>query len=104
MLCLLRQANSSHACRDVKVYTPFPVDSIDHTITRTYLDSTGRHTVVIKKHGAVENHAQDIFVRRICPSQPPFPLTPLTVQRLSLYIGHIHIPHRCSAPETTDRR
>ncbi|KAK1921625.1 Ribophorin I, partial [Papiliotrema laurentii] len=48
--------------RDVEVFTPFPVDSITHSTHKTYLDTTGRHAVTIKKSLATENHAQTIFV------------------------------------------
>lgn len=48
--------------RDVEVFTPFPVDSITHSTHKTYLDTTGRHAVTIKKALATENHAQTIYV------------------------------------------
>ncbi|EIW71206.1 hypothetical protein TREMEDRAFT_71088 [Tremella mesenterica DSM 1558] len=48
--------------RSVEVFTPFPVDSIDHTTHKTYLDSTGRHMITIRKTRCTEFHAQSIYV------------------------------------------
>lgn len=47
---------------DVSVATPFPTDSIQDTRTFTYLDSTGRPTIVIKKAACSDRHAREIFV------------------------------------------
>ncbi|KAK8847450.1 hypothetical protein IAR55_005308 [Kwoniella newhampshirensis] len=47
---------------DVQIYTPFPVDSIDHSTHKTYLDTTGRYAVTIKKAHCTENHAQNVYV------------------------------------------
>jgi oligosaccharyltransferase complex subunit alpha (ribophorin I) len=47
---------------DVNVYTPFPVDSIEHSIHKTYLDTTGRPVVTITKSAVTEHHAQNIYV------------------------------------------
>lgn len=49
-------------CRDVEVHTPFAVDSITHSIIKTYLDTTGRPTVTLKKSRCTENHAETIYV------------------------------------------
>lgn len=49
--------------RDVNVTVPFPVDSISHSVHKTYLDSVGRPRVTIRKRMCVEKHEQDIFVR-----------------------------------------
>jgi oligosaccharyltransferase complex subunit alpha (ribophorin I) len=46
----------------VEVFTPFPVDSIAHSTHKTYLDTTGRHVVTIKKSFATEHHAQNVYV------------------------------------------
>jgi oligosaccharyltransferase complex subunit alpha (ribophorin I) len=46
----------------VEVFTPFPVDSIAHSTHKTYLDTTGRHAITIKKAQATEKHAQNIYI------------------------------------------
>jgi len=47
---------------DVSVATPFPLDSLSDSITYTYLDSTGRPTLIIRKTACSERHARDIYV------------------------------------------
>ncbi|TXT10813.1 hypothetical protein VHUM_02318 [Vanrija humicola] len=47
---------------DVEVFTPFPVDAIEHSVHKTYLDTTGRPVVTITKALVTENHAQNVFV------------------------------------------
>jgi len=47
---------------NVEVYTPFPVDSISHSIHKTYLDTTGRPEITIKKTFATEKHALPIYI------------------------------------------
>ena len=42
---------------------PFPVDTIEHSVHKTYLDSTGRPRVTIKKALASEYNEQNIYVR-----------------------------------------
>ncbi|KAL2917910.1 dolichyl-diphosphooligosaccharide--protein glycosyltransferase subunit 1 [Polyrhizophydium stewartii] len=41
---------------DIQVDASIPVDSVAHSMTFTYLDSTGRPTVVIKKSKMVDDH------------------------------------------------
>lgn len=48
--------------RNVNVTVPFPVESIEHSVHKTYLDSIGRPRVTITKRMCVEKHEQDIFV------------------------------------------
>lgn len=48
--------------RDVEVFTPFEVDSITHSVIKTYLDTTGRPTVTLKKSRCTENHGETIYV------------------------------------------
>ncbi|WVO16618.1 hypothetical protein L204_104297 [Cryptococcus depauperatus] len=48
--------------KNVEVFTPFAVDSIDHSTYKTYLDTTGRYAVTIRKARCTENHAKTIFV------------------------------------------
>ena len=48
--------------RDVEVITPFSVDSVKHSIHKTFLDSTGRPTVTLRKTRCTENHAQAVYV------------------------------------------
>ncbi|KAL1408707.1 dolichyl-diphosphooligosaccharide--protein glycosyltransferase subunit 1 [Vanrija albida] len=47
---------------DVEVFTPFPVDAIEHSVHKTYLDTTGRPVVTITKALVTENHAQNVYV------------------------------------------
>ena len=47
---------------DVNVHVPFPVDSIEHSVHKTYLDTTGRPVVTITKALVTENHAQPVYV------------------------------------------
>ncbi|OCF32578.1 oligosaccharyltransferase complex subunit alpha (ribophorin I) [Kwoniella heveanensis BCC8398] len=46
----------------VQIYTPFPVDSIEHSIHKTYLDTTGRHAITLKKARCTSRHDQDVYV------------------------------------------
>jgi oligosaccharyltransferase complex subunit alpha (ribophorin I) len=47
---------------DVNVIVPFPVDSVEHSLHKTYLDTTGRPVVTITKALVTENHAQSVYV------------------------------------------
>lgn len=47
---------------DVEVFTPFPVDSFEHSLHKTYLDTTGRPVVTLTKALVTENHAQPVYV------------------------------------------
>ena len=77
--------------RDIEVHTPFPVDSTTHSIHKTYLDTTGRHTVKLTKSKCTEHHAQPVYV--------------CFLHHFVLHgadqIGNIHIPSLCSFPKTT---
>ncbi|KAK4684417.1 oligosaccharyltransferase complex subunit alpha (ribophorin I), partial [Tremellales sp. Uapishka_1] len=53
--------------RDVEVFTPFRVDSIEHSSHSTYLDSTGRHAITLKKARCTENHAVNVYVTYTYP-------------------------------------
>ncbi|KAF9427461.1 dolichyl-diphosphooligosaccharide--protein glycosyltransferase subunit 1 [Podila epigama] len=48
--------------RNVKVYVPFEVESVEHSTTKTYMDSAGRLTVTIQAHNLIEEHAQDMLI------------------------------------------
>lgn len=48
--------------RNVKAHLPFSVDSIEYSVSKTYMDSTGRSTVTIKARNLVEDHVQELFV------------------------------------------
>jgi len=48
--------------RNVEVHTAFPLDSEAHTITKTYLDTTGRYTVILEKADLVEEHLHNIMI------------------------------------------
>jgi hypothetical protein len=63
-----KQAAAALTCRsDVEVFTPFPVDSISRSTHKTYLDTTGRPAITLKKARCTENHAQTVYV-----SAPPW--------------------------------
>jgi oligosaccharyltransferase complex subunit alpha (ribophorin I) len=53
--------------RNIEVQAPFPVDAIEHSVHKTYLDSTGRPRVTIKKALASEYNEQNIYVRGLKP-------------------------------------
>ncbi len=46
----------------MEVITPFAMDTIEHSVHKTYLDSTGRHTITLRKARCTENHAQLVYV------------------------------------------
>ncbi|KAF9382613.1 dolichyl-diphosphooligosaccharide--protein glycosyltransferase subunit 1 [Mortierella sp. AD011] len=48
--------------KNVNVYVPFEVDSIEHSNTKTYMDSAGRYTVTIEATNLIEEHAQDMLI------------------------------------------
>ena len=48
--------------RNVEVQAPFPVDAVEHSVHKTYLDSTGRPRITIKKALASEHNEQNIYV------------------------------------------
>ncbi|WRT64738.1 uncharacterized protein IL334_001672 [Kwoniella shivajii] len=66
---------------DVQVYTPFPVDSIEHSIHKTYLDTTGRYAITLKKTKLTENHAQNVYVTYHYPLSAQFQ-KPITIASL----------------------
>jgi len=77
--------------RDIEVHTPFPVDSTTHSIHKTYLDTTGRHTIKLTKSKCTEHHAQPVYVCFLHHF----------VRHGADQIGNIHIPSLCSFPKTT---
>ena len=48
--------------RDIRVDTPFPVDSKQETLTFTYLDTTGRPTITLEKKNVVDEFVGPILV------------------------------------------
>jgi len=76
------------ARRDIAVHAPFPLTSLsfpssasdgsknEGTVAWTYLDSTGRPTVVMTKRACSDRHGQDVLVR---PSFSPSPLLALSL-------------------------
>ncbi|KAG0339984.1 proteasome regulatory particle base subunit [Podila horticola] len=48
--------------KNVKAHLPFVVDSIEYSISKTYMDSAGRSTVTITARNLVEDHVQELFV------------------------------------------
>lgn len=47
---------------NVRVHTPFKVDSITHSTHKTYLDSTGHHALTLTKSRCTEHHAGVVYV------------------------------------------
>ena len=62
------------SCRNIQVHTPFPVDALSVPsgpgkllswapgYTKSFLDSTGRPTVVIRKANCTDRHGGDVVV------------------------------------------
>ncbi|KAF9108003.1 dolichyl-diphosphooligosaccharide--protein glycosyltransferase subunit 1 [Mortierella sp. AM989] len=48
--------------RDVNVHVPYEVESIEHSTTKTYMDSVGRYTVTIFANNLIGEHAQDMLI------------------------------------------
>ncbi|KAG0094087.1 proteasome regulatory particle base subunit [Podila epicladia] len=48
--------------KNVNAQLPFSVDSIEYSISKTYMDSAGRSTVTIKAKNLVEDHVQELLV------------------------------------------
>ncbi|KAF9353450.1 dolichyl-diphosphooligosaccharide--protein glycosyltransferase subunit 1 [Mortierella sp. AD094] len=48
--------------KNVNVNMPFEVDSIEHSNTKTYMDSAGRYTITINTRNLIEEHAQDMLI------------------------------------------
>lgn len=46
----------------MKVHIPFEVESVEHSTTKTYMDSAGRSTVTIQARNLIEDHAQDMLI------------------------------------------
>ncbi|KAF9973581.1 dolichyl-diphosphooligosaccharide--protein glycosyltransferase subunit 1, partial [Actinomortierella ambigua] len=46
----------------LNVHVPFPVESIEQSTTKTYMDSAGRSTVTIRGRNWIEAHAKDVLV------------------------------------------
>eukprot|EP00043_Microstomoeca_roanoka_P013134 m.128709 g.128709 ORF g.128709 m.128709 type:complete len:456 (+) comp15677_c1_seq1:133-1500(+) len=53
---------------DIKVNTPFPVDSQSSDVLVTYFDTTGRPVVILTKSNLVEEHMQDFTVSYTLPA------------------------------------
>ncbi|GAA5847255.1 hypothetical protein JCM9279_006159 [Rhodotorula babjevae] len=65
--------------RDIAVHAPFPLTSLsypssavdapasDDTVTWTYLDSTGRPTVVMTKRACTDRHGQEVLIEYTLP-------------------------------------
>lgn len=41
---------------------PYEVEHIDHSTTKTYMDSAGRYTITILAKNLIEEHAQDMYI------------------------------------------
>ena len=59
---LLSMSTDDATRRNVEVIAPFPVDAIEHSVHKTYLDSTGRPRIIIKKALCSESHEQNVYV------------------------------------------
>lgn len=53
--------------KNVEVVAPFPVDAVEHSVHKTYLDSTGRPRITIKKALASESNEQNIYITYTYP-------------------------------------
>lgn len=53
--------------KDIKVQAPFEVDSQSESIHKTYLDSTGRPRIILKKSLCSELHEQNIYIEYSYP-------------------------------------
>ncbi|KAF8926877.1 dolichyl-diphosphooligosaccharide--protein glycosyltransferase subunit 1 [Dissophora ornata] len=48
--------------KNVIVQVPFEVESVEHSTTKTYMDSAGRYTITIQAQNLIEEHAQDLLI------------------------------------------
>ncbi|KAI8350098.1 Ribophorin I [Mortierella sp. GBAus27b] len=48
--------------KNVNVHVPYGVDSIEHSTTKTYMDSAGRYTVTIEASNLIDEHGQDMLI------------------------------------------
>jgi oligosaccharyltransferase complex subunit alpha (ribophorin I) len=48
--------------RNVKLEMPYEVEHIEHSTTKTYMDSAGRYTISIWAKNLIEEHAQDLYI------------------------------------------
>ena len=48
--------------RHISTYLPFAVDSMNEQIYTTYLDTTGRPSIVLEKSHCSEKHSQLVYV------------------------------------------
>ena len=47
---------------EITVSPPFPVDTPNHSVSYTYLDTSGRPTVHLIKNACTERHALEVFI------------------------------------------
>lgn len=50
---------------NVQVFAPFAVDEQSALVTKTYLDTSGRKTIQLKKKNCTEKHSQLVYVRYV---------------------------------------
>ncbi|KAJ3022895.1 proteasome regulatory particle base subunit [Thoreauomyces humboldtii] len=48
--------------QNFKIRKPFDMDRVTERITHTYLDTTGRPTIVFEKHNVVDEHSQPLLI------------------------------------------
>ncbi|KAI7831767.1 Ribophorin I [Gamsiella multidivaricata] len=48
--------------KNVNVQLPFEVDEVEHSNTKTYMDSAGRYTVTIRATNLIEEHTQEMLI------------------------------------------
>ena len=48
--------------QDIHLKTPYSVENLPSSLHFTYLDTTGRPVVIVRKKNLVENHIQDFEV------------------------------------------
>ncbi|KAF9983956.1 proteasome regulatory particle base subunit [Modicella reniformis] len=48
--------------KNAYIHIPYDVDSVEHSTTKTYMDSAGRYTITIKARNLIEEHEQDMLI------------------------------------------
>ncbi|KAG0360606.1 proteasome regulatory particle base subunit [Podila minutissima] len=71
--------------KNVKAHLPFSVDSIEYSISKTYMDSAGRSTVTIKASNLAEDHVQELLVEYEYP-ESAYIIKPLAAASLLMGI------------------
>lgn len=93
---------------DVEVFTPFPVDAIEHSVHKTYLDTSGRPVVTITKSLVTENHAQNVYVSYNYPLsaqlQKPLIVTAVVGVLLAVFIVLRRVDYNIASEDERKRK